>query len=330
MPRLAVVVRQRPGMGHPHGSGIVAYQVEDELAKLDAAAPSGALPDGFELTAVMPHEEWKDLVARAVKEMEGGSLSKVVLARQVEVVANRPFVLPETLARLAHLYPSCAVFHVEGFLGASPETLLRRTGDGDREPSAGRHGGPQRRPCYRRRSGGRPDVVGQGPPRAPAGGGRDRGQTAAVRRRWTCQRRLRYVPLRNVSHLGTSIKGTLTRTTPVASGGRPTAPGPGQRLTGTGSAPQRSAQGQAAGAGLPASLELAALLQPTPAVGGLPVECAIQWQRDNEGFDRGCYAGPVGWVDRTGTANGCSACAAPRSAGNRAVYVRRQRHRGRF
>ena len=55
-------------------------------------------------------------------------MSKVVLARQVEVVANRPFVLPETLGRLAHLYPSCVVFQVEGFIGASPETLLRRTG----------------------------------------------------------------------------------------------------------------------------------------------------------------------------------------------------------
>ena len=61
--------------------------------------------------------------------MESGALAKVVLARQVEVVANRPFVVPETLARLASLYPSCAVFHVDGFLGASPETLLRRTGN---------------------------------------------------------------------------------------------------------------------------------------------------------------------------------------------------------
>ena len=90
--------------------------------------PVETLPDRFELAACIPHDEWKQLVAKAVGEMEGGSLAKVVLARQVEVVANRPFVLPETLARLASLYPSCTVFHVEGFIGASPEILLRRTG----------------------------------------------------------------------------------------------------------------------------------------------------------------------------------------------------------
>ncbi len=27
---------------------------------------------------------------------------------------------------------------------------------------------------------------------------------------------------------------------------------------------------------------------------------ALDWQRDNEGFDRGTYAGPVGWVDSRG------------------------------
>ena len=70
--------------------------------------------------------------------------------------------------------------------------------------------------------------------------------------------------LRNVSHLGTELRGVCARTAPAS------------------------------------SLALAALLQPTPAVGGLPTEAALAWQRDNEGFDRGTYAGPVGWVDARG------------------------------
>jgi menaquinone-specific isochorismate synthase len=256
--------------------------VEDELAALANDPPSGALPDGFELLATMPHQDWKDLVARAVKVMDSGSLSKVVLARQVEVVANRPFVLPDTLARLAQLYPSCAVFHVEGFIGASPETLLRRTGPNiESHPLAGtvaRSGDPATDDAL---------VAGL------MSSAKDRHEHQLVVDEIADKLRPfaaldvpatpSIVPLRNVSHLGTSIKGALY------DGGLS-----GAARTGNGNDP-----GHQAGY-LPTSLELAAVLQPTPAVGGLPLDAAIQWQRDNEGFDRGCYAGPVGWVDSNG------------------------------
>lgn len=42
-------------------------------------------------------------------------------------------------------------------------------------------------------------------------------------------------------------------------------------------------------------------LHPTPAVGGLPREPALQWLDDNEALDRGWYAGPIGWVDAQGS-----------------------------
>jgi isochorismate synthase EntC len=51
---------------------------------------------------------------------------------------------------------------------------------------------------------------------------------------------------------------------------------------------------------LPTALELAGLLHPTPAVGGSPRDAALAAIAALEPFDRGCYAGPVGWVDRTG------------------------------
>lgn len=41
-------------------------------------------------------------------------------------------------------------------------------------------------------------------------------------------------------------------------------------------------------------------LHPTPAVGGYPVEPALAAIRDLEGFDRGWYAGPVGWIGPQG------------------------------
>ena len=71
------------------------------------------------------------------------------------------------------------------------------------------------------------------------------------------------VPLRNVSHLGTSISGTLADSTVSA-------------------------------------LDLAIRLHPTPAVAGTPTGAALAYLAAVEGFDRGRYAGPVGWVDARG------------------------------
>ena len=51
---------------------------------------------------------------------------------------------------------------------------------------------------------------------------------------------------------------------------------------------------------LPTALELAGLLHPTPAVGGSPRDAALATIAALEPFDRGCYAGPVGWVDHAG------------------------------
>lgn len=42
--------------------------------------------------------------------------------------------------------------------------------------------------------------------------------------------------------------------------------------------------------------DLLVALHPTPAVGGYPRDAALAWIREIEPFDRGWYAGPVGWV----------------------------------
>ncbi len=314
VPRLVVVAASWPGLGHASpapGSPNTTLKTKWPSSRPDR--PPVALPDGFELTAVMPHEEWKAIVARAVEEMEGGSLSKVVLARQVEVVANRPFVLPDTLARLAHLYPSCAVFHVDGFLGASPETLLRRTGtEIESHPLAGtvaRSGDP---------------ATDDALVAALMSSAKDRHEHQLVVDEIAAKLRPfasldvpaapSIVPLRNVSHLGTSIKGTLREGADGSGAGADGASRSGQSGNG---ASHRN--GHTVSTGVPTSLELAALLQPTPAVGGLPVDAALEWQRDNEGFDRGYYAGPVGWVDRDGDGEWVLGLRSATVAGARAV-----------
>lgn len=52
--------------------------------------------------------------------------------------------------------------------------------------------------------------------------------------------------------------------------------------------------------------EVVRRLHPTPAVGGTPREEALRFIRDHEGFDRGWYAGAVGWVGE-GAAHLCVA-----------------------
>ncbi len=46
------------------------------------------------------------------------------------------------------------------------------------------------------------------------------------------------------------------------------------------------------------SLDALEALHPTPAVGGYPVQAAMEAIREREPFDRGWYAGPVGWISR--------------------------------
>lgn len=47
-------------------------------------------------------------------------------------------------------------------------------------------------------------------------------------------------------------------------------------------------------------LDLLRLLHPTPAVCGLPRDAALAFLADEEPFERGWYAGPVGWFDADG------------------------------
>ena len=109
----------------PAAARLVAEMTADALG--GAAGPRPG-PSEFTLTSVMDHEAWGALVAGAVARIGDGALGKVVLARQVDVRANRPFVTSDVVSRLLALYPMCMVFRIDGFLGASPELLIERRG----------------------------------------------------------------------------------------------------------------------------------------------------------------------------------------------------------
>ena len=69
------------------------------------------------------------------------------------------------------------------------------------------------------------------------------------------------------------------------------------------------------------ALEVAALLHPTPAVAGVPRAAAMAAIAELEGFDRGLYAGPVGWVDARGDGDWAVALRGATLDGSRARMV---------
>jgi menaquinone-specific isochorismate synthase len=71
----------------------------------------------------------------------------------------------------------------------------------------------------------------------------------------------------------------------------------------------------------PSALDLARLLHPSPAVGGTPRHAALETIRALEGFDRGRYAGPVGWVDARGNGEWAIALRGAELDGSRALLV---------
>ena len=208
-------------------------------------------------------DAWRGSVALALEAIAGGRLDKVVLAREALVEAAWPFPRAELLRRLrARAGLEAYVYASGGLVGASPELLVSRRG----------------RVAISR----------------PMAGTVPRGATAAAEARGLAQLtgsakeavehrlvvdavteglakvadRVEVAPpevvrLATVAHLATEVTADLTEP-------------------------------------LPSALELAGLLHPTPAVGGSPRDAAMAAIAALEPFDRGRYAGPVGWVDAAG------------------------------
>jgi menaquinone-specific isochorismate synthase len=235
--------------------------VEALLAESPAAAAPG--PGAFEVRSSRPPGEWVDAVAEATSRIAAGALDKVVLAREVVVTADADIPVAAVLDRLARAYPTCFLYLVDGFCGASPELLVGRAGDVVRaQPMAGtapRRGDPTAdarlaaallaSPTYRHEHQVTIDAV------------HDTllGFSSYV----DYEPEPSVVTLANVAHLATSVEGRLSQ--PPAH-----------------------------------VLELVVALHPTPAVCGRPPDAALAVIAELEELDRGRYAGAVGWVDAAG------------------------------
>ena len=231
-------------------------------------------------------EGYRDAVGEAVARIRRRELRKVVLARTIEVRAGRR-IDPRLLAhRLRAVDPDAYTFAAptdDGVIvGASPELLVSRHG---REVRSGPLAGSASRS-------GDPDED-RANAEALASSAKDREEHEIVvdavaetlrpfceDLRWDPEPILRETP--NIWHLSTSFRGLLHDPAPSA-------------------------------------LDLVAALHPTPAVAGTPTDAALGAIDELEPFDRGRYAGPVGWVDANGDGEWAIALRCAELVGDRAT-----------
>lgn len=224
------------------------------------------VPGGVELVDALPPGQWRAMVADAVADLRAGRLEKVVLAREVRARSAKPFNPAATLDALRRDYPDTFVFAVarggSTFLGASPERLV---GLRDGHVAASALAGSIARGATAEQDA----ALGQ----ALLASAKDRYEQAVVVRRIrenlaelcddvVAPAEPELMRLRNVQHLFTPVTGRMR--------------------------------------GEHTIFDLVARLHPTPALGGQPREAALAWIRAREGFDRGWYGAPVGWVDARG------------------------------
>ncbi|KQR47856.1 isochorismate synthase [Microbacterium sp. Leaf161] len=205
---------------------------------------------------------YQDSVRQALDRIAGGALSKVVLARDLTGSIPAGSDLRRLVRALSTGYPDTWAFAVDGLIGASPETLVTVR---------------QRTVTARVLAG----TIGRGADADAdtaasahlASSTKDLDEheyavqsvLASLRphtRALAASEQPFLLKLPNLFHLATDVEGEL------ADGG--------------------------------SSLDLVGALHPTAAVAGTPTSAAIAAIRELEPFDRGRYAGPVGWVDGAG------------------------------
>ena len=233
--------------------------------EVEEYAGSPEIPEPVKRSDYPNRENWSTRVQEALRLFLETPLEKVVLARRADFEFLKtidPFIL---LEQLADATPNCFHFHFESedgnaFIGATPERLFYRNGlQIESEAVAGtRPRGATKDDDDALRA-------------SLLTSDKDQREHAYVRdsieavlnaycESVTVDQEASEMRLARGRHLVSRVTGVLS--TPVS------------------------------------DFELVEKLHPTPAVGGHPTATAVSVIRDLERFDRGWYAGPVGWVGR--------------------------------
>ncbi|MGC3953601.1 MAG: isochorismate synthase [Propionicimonas sp.] len=127
----SILVVPQVVVGRRHGRAWVTTIAADPAA-VPAPTKAGGVIDPPRMTGVsgrsLDREQWQLIVAEAVGRIERNGLSKVVLARGVELAAAQPIDPRWLVGALADRYPNCWTYCVDGLVGASPEMLVRLEG----------------------------------------------------------------------------------------------------------------------------------------------------------------------------------------------------------
>lgn len=227
----------------------------------------GQADPGARLATPLDRRRWDEIVERALEEIGAGRLAKVVLARPLDVELERPVDPVDLLLRLRADHPASFPYLVdpgEGavFVGAAPEIVAAvRGGRFQATVVAGT--------CARGESEDEDEALA----RELLESAKDQEEHALVLRDLR-ERLTELAPqveadaeptvlrLRELQHLRTEVTASLPGETHV--------------------------------------LEVLERLHPTAAVNGYPREPARAFLRRHEPFERGWYAGPVGWFDASG------------------------------
>jgi salicylate biosynthesis isochorismate synthase/menaquinone-specific isochorismate synthase len=239
----------------------------EALLELSATAAGAQPARRLEVSPVRNPVAWTAAVGTASARLRAGDAQKVVLAREVLARGDGVVSAAMVARSLRAAYPSCFTYLMTGadgtaFAGASPELLIRRSGDrAFAQPMAGSV------------ARGATDAEDERLARELEDSAKDAVEHRIVSEfvvealrpfaKSVSARPPEVVRFTNIQHLATSVNAELTH--PPAG-----------------------------------ALELAAALHPTPAVGGWPREAADALIDELEGMERGWYAGAVGWIDGRG------------------------------
>ncbi len=257
-----------------------ATAARERLERRLGSLRSEALPlldpsptDTRTISSVLPPRHFEDAVAAAVSRIRAGELEKVVLAREVTVEASVALDPAAVFGALRELFPSCFSFCVgtpeAAFLGASPELLVRRRGASVATVALA---GSTRRSADPAVD----DHLAEQLMQSEKNQIEHRIVSHRIARKLSSRSvwvqagdEPEVIKVANIQHLATPVHAQLAD--PVS------------------------------------AVDLAALLHPTPAVGGEPDAKAQALITELEEMDRGWYAAPVGWMDATEDGEFCVA-----------------------
>lgn len=261
---------------------VLAEETRRGTTSLDIEAGDSVFALGRPQAKVTPTESperWARGVQFALDAIARGDVDKVVLARQMIVKRSTPFSVEATLRELTRVHQTSYRYAFDGFVGASPELLIARSGRAiASRPLAGtisRLNGPK-------------DAINK---QRLLSSAKDNEEhqilVTAIREALTGYCKTLSIPeapellsFPFVHHLATPIAGVLSEDTDV--------------------------------------LQLLAALHPTPAVGGAPRDAALALIDTIEPDHRNDYAGAIGWVDAEGNGEFAIAIRGARIEGNKA------------